>query len=87
MAMVNNCDALVAVKSLPDILVLIKILSDKFHSQVTRAQAEETSIKYFISRNFSDFNLPQQKLESMVSNYVRAWNTAITFMNSKQAIL
>ena len=75
--MVQNCDKLVAVQFLPDILLLVKMLRGKFHSQFTRTQAEGFSADDFIAKHSDTLNLPHTKLKNMVQSFVKAWNVAI----------
>ncbi|XP_067940321.1 E3 ubiquitin-protein ligase RNF213-like [Watersipora subatra] len=84
-ATVTNCDVLVAVNSLPEVIHLIKILSSKFHGRFTRAQAKEIKIGSFIVRHTKTLNIPEERLEKMVRSYVKAWNTAITSSNWNNA--
>ena len=82
-AFVKNCDTFVAVKSLPDIFFLIKLLSDTFHTQFTRKDAKEILIKDFLESHMSDFNLSQQRLDDLVQSFVKAWNIALSSSDCK----
>ena len=76
-SIVKNCDKLVAVRYLSDILSFIKLLRGKFHSQFTRTEAQGFSAKDFIAKHSAILNLPPPKLENMVQSFINAWNVAI----------
>ena len=76
--LVKNCDTLIAVRSLPDIVLLTKLLSNMFHTQFTRKQAKEMLIKDLLGEHLSDFNLPKEKLDELVHSFVKAWNIAVS---------
>ncbi|XP_067937583.1 E3 ubiquitin-protein ligase rnf213-alpha-like [Watersipora subatra] len=70
--MADNYLSLTAVKHLPNILRLLRVLSNTFHSQYSRADAANTSLMEFIDSN-SD--IPD--LETLVDSFIQAWNLMI----------
>lgn len=66
----NNCDAISAVRYLPDILELMRIFSDKFHSRFKRDKASKLQIGDFITK----YKEEASNIEALVDSFIAAWN-------------
>jgi len=67
----DHCDALMAVKYLPDVLSLIKTLGDRFHSKFSRVDASKLRVKDFCQQYEKEIS----NLKQLVSNFIEAWNS------------
>ena len=66
----NNCEALSAVQYLPDVLELMRIFCDKFHSTYKRDGAAKLQIGQFVSTHQTEI----PKIKELVDNFITAWN-------------
>ena len=66
----NNCEAISAIRYLPDILELMKVFSDKFHSRYKRDGASRLQIGQFIFRYQADV----PNIKQLVESFISAWN-------------
>ena len=67
--MVDNSISLTAVRHLPDVVRLVRILSDKFHSVFSREDASDLSLSDFCERNKEIENL-----DELVDSFIDSWN-------------
>lgn len=72
--MVKNCDSLVAVRLLPDVLELMKVFSDKFHSKFNRRMTSKEQIGQFCRKH--EHEVPN--IKHLVESFIFAWNTMAT---------
>jgi len=80
---VKNCEKLIALGQLPDIVSLVLLIREKFHGQFTRAEAKELRVRAFLRCHAEDFGVPEPTLYSMVQNYVKAWNSMLKCSDCK----
>jgi len=80
---VSNCDKLMAVKYLPDVLALIRVVREKFHCQFSRKEAKSVSALEIIARHAGELDLSQQRLTEMINSFTKSWNLAITSADCK----
>ena len=69
--LVTNCSAVSAIHHLPDVLELMRVFSDKFHSRINRDQASRQQIGDFIAKNKSE----ALNIGDLVDSFMTAWNT------------
>ena len=78
----NNCEAISAIRYLPDILELMKVFSDKFHSRYKRDGASRLQIGQFIFRYQADV----PNIKQLVESFISAWNIMLSVKGRFQFI-
>jgi len=68
-----------ALKYLPDILNLMRLLNGEFHSKFSRAKADSLTIRDFCDQYATEAN----GIRRLTNSYISSWNLMLQSSNSK----
>ncbi|KAF6032078.1 hypothetical protein EB796_009578 [Bugula neritina] len=79
---INSSEKLMALKYLPDILNLMRLLNGEFHSKFSRAKADSLTIRDFCDQYATEAN----GIRRLTNSYISSWNLMLQSSNKSMTV-